>query len=154
MPSWHITRTSPKLLQSTKFLWPIDRKTGVEWGLSYWLTRHRDSQSQVTNRHYGYTWERRYAFLTYHANLPEATKHQTPLALSSVYRKTKVVWGHSYWLTDTVHYGYTSTETRNSTVSSRRRRRRRFFCDSHSLPILHRNLRHGIIIYQTININS
>ena len=49
-----------------------------------------------------------------------------------------------------MHYGYTSTETRNSTASSRRRRWRwRFLCDSHSLPILHHNLHHGII-YQTI----
>ena len=67
---------------------------------------------------------------------------------------TEVAWGLSYWLT--LHYGYASTETRNSTTSSRRRRWRRrwrFLCDSHSLPILRRNLRHGII-YQTININS
>ena len=86
------SRHSPKL-QSTKFLWPVDRKTEVAWGLSYWLT-----ETVVTDR----------------------------------------------------HYGYTSTETRNSTASSRRRWR--FLCDSHSLPILHRNHRHGII-YQTISIN-
>ena len=47
------------------------------------------------------------------------------------------------------HYGYTLTEIPNFTASSRRQRWR-FLCDSYSLPILHRNLCHGII-NQTIS---
>ena len=97
--------------------------------------------------------------LSHHAT-PRA-KLQSTKFLWAVDRKTEVAvaWGLSYWLTVTVvtdrHYGYTSTETRNSTASSRRRRWRwrwRFLCDSHSLPILRRDHRHGII-YQTISIN-
>ena len=110
--------------------------------------------------------ERTYAFLS-HRRYTTCEPPRSYEAPNSFWHSPRVDWKngscvflafHHTDLTDTGllsitsrHYGYTSTETRNSSASSRRRRR--FLCDSHSLPILHRNPRHGII-YQTININS